>query len=451
MPLYQCLLLTQHRPKLSQDPGFSLTELLIGAAISIMVITAGGWGIISVLNRSQINNVQGERRKELNRSLDFITTEIRHASTVLAADTSDLKNLPSGISNPVAVLRLVNPALSEPVVYYTASPAAGNKAWRGPKVIYRWGPSINEKGQYDGTWIHQPVLDAIDDGTASVTCPVEAPKKPGDAPIPWTQSPSGTPRGFFACIDPSNRIAKLFHKSQLIDNVQSGVGNLPDNNLVALGQQQSYQLEDQAFARGSSDALGGTGKFEIRNGELVLTETANVKFRILGSDLRCGNSSPAVNVVSFINVSNYKQSPIQKLVNNSTHTNIEIDLGNLPRGTSVNFTGWVPPNNPPSPPLNPDNDCNLELSSGFGFNSITNPSQILILREGDAVPEITPVGAGIGAKPVDQMLQPYLDANRRITFQGTNYEAIVLFELWAKDRKQASYDLQDLVILANID
>ncbi len=450
MPFHPFPFLTQHQPESPQNHGFSLTELLIGAVISIVVISAGGWGVISVLSRSQINNVQGERRKELNRSLDFITTEIRHASTVLAADTSDLKNLPSGISDPVAVLRLVNPALSEPVVYYTAKPTAGNKAWRGPKVIYRWGPSIDEKGQYDGTWIHQPLLDAIDDGTATVTCPVEAPEKSGDAPIPWTQSPSGTPRGFFACIDPSNRIAKLFHKSKLIDDVQNGVGNVPDDNRVALGQQQSYQLEDQAFARGSSDTLGGTGKFEISNGELILTEDASVKFNILGSDLRCGNASPAVDVMSFINVSN-RQDPIQNLVNNSDKTNIPVPLENLPKGTSVNFTGWVPPNNPPSLPANLYNTCNLELPSGFGFNSITNPNQILILREGDAVPEITPVGAGLGAKPVDQMLQPYLDANKRITFQGTNYDAIVLFELWAKDKNQASYDLQDLVILASID
>ncbi|NJM75170.1 MAG: hypothetical protein HC852_04530 [Acaryochloridaceae cyanobacterium RU_4_10] len=98
----------------------------------------------SMIDASTVANAKTERRVELNRSLDFISNEVRKASSLVenaegAADPASFST--PGATSPTKVLMLNLPNAAAPVVYYVAQPSSGN--WSGPRVVYRWGPKFD--------------------------------------------------------------------------------------------------------------------------------------------------------------------------------------------------------------------------------------------------------------------------------------------------------------------
>jgi type II secretory pathway pseudopilin PulG len=409
--------------------GFTLTELLLAAGLTTMTILLGGWAVSHTTQASKANSSQSERKIELNRAQDFIASEIRQASGI------NLDNAPASFSPPTTeiasgsyqdVLRLRIQGTTQPVIYYLANPASSNQTWRGPKVLYRWGPPFNGNG-YDLTasWVHQPLIDALEDTASTVSCPLN-----------WTQSPTTNVTSFYACVDPSGKIAQLYNKGRVTKS---------------LGQTTPYLAESQAFTRGatlpfdikdcSGNVISGTGG----GCQITLTQPSNTQVRVLGSDIRCGASGTPVKTNATVRITRPEESTISESKDVDPNTLAEpFTYSNQPVGTTFDFTGKVIPQSE----NNPDNTCNLDVPAGSsGFNSISHPLQVKVLRHGDQVPANQAFGTG---KSVKDYLDGYIDNTGRVNLPKPESQSVVVFELWSRDPNQSAYDLQDLVLLVEI-
>ena len=186
--------------KLNSNSGFTLTELLVGLFMSIFVIGALGFGLMSILRVTQKGNSETLVRNESSRALDFISDEMRSAQSI-EVDMSDTNIDALGGSDYTdkkktgADVRLalnIPEVTGAPVVY---SVAPNISPWKGPLVIYRWGPNLRADGSYsdptDTTdWRNQALVDGISDVDQTVDC-----DNNGDG-----TDETITYQGFFACL-----------------------------------------------------------------------------------------------------------------------------------------------------------------------------------------------------------------------------------------------------------
>ncbi len=191
--------------KLNTNSGFTLTELLVGLFMSIFVIGALGFGLMTVLSTTQSENSKVKARTENSRALDFISDELRQAKTV----ETDVTNAPRFIiTGSTVVLALDIPEISnsatidtdsnantknERIVYYLKSNSGTN--WKGPQVLYRWGPPLDADGKYTaGTWQNQALIDGIN------STPIATSELDLSCPTATRTRTPATPAGFYACL-----------------------------------------------------------------------------------------------------------------------------------------------------------------------------------------------------------------------------------------------------------
>ena len=230
----------------NSNSGFTLTELLVGLFMSIFVVGALGFGLITVLQITQRENSKTAARNENSRALGFISDELRRASEIETDETNARTGTATGqfdVTGKTVVLALNIPEVntsadlgsdadagtSERIIYYL-QPATSN--WKGPLVLYRWGPPLNANGEYtNGTWGEQVLLDGIDNTTVSSPCPTGTPTP-------------ATPQGFYACITGTNT-AQLFLTGQT--QVASGVNDTQtnDSQVVARARTALGQRTDE--------------------------------------------------------------------------------------------------------------------------------------------------------------------------------------------------------------
>jgi hypothetical protein len=420
--------------------GFTLVELLVAAFLTLTVVSVSGWAVANMTALSRSGAAQNERRIELNRALDFISAEIRQSSKI----NGDEIPLPPEFSSPAnaeadaiqPVLRLTIQNIAHPIIYYIASPKPGVKTWLGPKMIYRWGPEFDTNGNYSSTtWTHQPLVDAIEETTATPACETG-----------WTASPKLSPTGFHACIDPQNRVAQLIQSGKLTRSAKASV---------------PYTAKAQVFARASGytpNLYAGCASSCIQTPPDSPPRPVTVSYQLVGSDLRCGVRGDPVKVRAIIRMTPppVGTSPIRQVIESGNPT--PIVFAPQPAGTTIDYTGVVLPQDKPKraevdPPYlletdnNPDNTCGLEEPSGpRGFNSETNPKQVIVLHHGEKPPSYA--GFGDGSQNVKGYLRDYIDAEGNIKLPNPEQQVIVLFELWSTDTDESMFDMQDLVLLA---
>lgn len=182
------------------NSGFTLTELLVGMIMSIFVIGALGFGLMQVLRVTQKGNSETAARNESSRALDFISDEMRRAESIVVDNSlTNIASLTSGSSptftaltkddgsggtvniKPSLVLNV--PGVTYPIIY-TVAPPQGTSPWKGPLVIYRWGPILDSDGTYKSTINSQALVDGVSDANQEATC--------GGSDVPY--------KGFFACV-----------------------------------------------------------------------------------------------------------------------------------------------------------------------------------------------------------------------------------------------------------
>jgi hypothetical protein len=425
--------------KLPSTKGFTLSEILIAAFLSSIVLSVSGWGVVSVLGASKASSSQSARRMEMDRSLEFIATEIQQAIKV-NEDTTSTPATPNPDINPASlqvVFRLTIPGLTQPVIYYIAAPLQLNRPWVGPNVVYRWGPLLDDNGAYTGNWAHLPLIDSIEDSNSgfdttatSLNCP-EDPANPGSR---WVATPLNNATGFYGCVDPTNRIAQIFHRGRIYKG---------------LGRTEPYLAQEQAFARAATvgGATTSTIIVPVATGRTQVPQNSTVDLQILGSDIRCGPGGAPMRTRLMINISQpdgTQQSQTYTIEPNNSPP-ISLNSVDLQSGGSISYTGMVPPDDPPG--NNPNNTCSLhEISNGVGFNSDTNLAQVRVLKHGDPVPDVAGFGGSLGTKA---MISTYVDRSTdRISLPDPQRQAIILFELGTTDQSRPAFDSQDIAILA---
>lgn len=420
--------------------GFTLVELMVAMLITSFVISATGFGLVTITNRDKREKAETERRVELNRALDFIADEVRQAKPIATDADADLDKVAPGFnpSDKTPVLTLQIPDVKQRVIYYIASPPS-DSVWLGPKVIYRWGPNFNNNGQYTNAdnapptgcssysacnpqnWQGEPLADLIVNST---------PSSNPNCDTGWTANPAVASRtGFYACVDPSGRIADIHLRGKLTD----AYGNTIKDNT---GNDLPLEVSSKVFARpGNSPFTLGVGSSNSggNGGTVTITQPSTVYIDVLGGDVACSSSASPIPTKTKINF-----TPQGASTPEITELSPPAKLFNKPvgAGTTLTVNGILEVGAT-------NNSCNI---SG-NYNSAThNGTQVLTLRNGDSVPNFPPFGTG---RTIDSYLTKYLDPGTR-TVKLADNQVIFLYELDATNSSLSSYDLQDLVVLATI-
>lgn len=309
--------------KNKSNSGFTLTELLVGLFMSIFVIGALGFGLMTVLATSQSETSKVKARTENSRALDFISDEVRRARNIETNVTSANVSGTGGtfsLTGKTPVFALDIPEINSrgKIVYYLKSTGLGN--WKGPQVLYRWGPPLDANGNYTtGDWNDQALIDGINDTTVSSPCTTSG----------VTVTPA-TPKGFYACITGTNT-AQLFLTGQT--KTANGVNDDSQTN------------DSKVVARARTRAANTTSTFT----------SVNWSVKGLGGQYECSRSATS-----------------------ATLWNMRTDFGN-DSAHPDNTTKWIKDsdNGKQPQPIEVDSSKALTITSsaigpGTGCNSIGN-------------------------------------------------------------------------------
>ncbi len=329
-----------YKPQLSA--GWTMTELLLASAMTVVVIGAAGVGLLAILKENRIANAKSEIQHDFNRGVEFISDEVRLADIIETDITeNNLKSVAptfwtqyqskinDGKITPILVLQANG--VDEPIVYYlkdkTQETSSDKTPWLGPQIIYRWGPYLEAdateaaKGAYQ-----QDKADVDGDGN---TTEVEPPSEWGSNALfdmllaswdtedfdkrrcnnqDWTRVPVPDAnysnlndasdqqiKGFFVCVkndplqidDPLNqRLVELHaHASFFLGDSIKDI-KLTNNAIT-------YGINTQVFARVPSPSKGGAGSaLFVQDGSYgspILTQPAevNIKKVVSGIEASC--------------------------------------------------------------------------------------------------------------------------------------------------------------------
>ena len=231
--------------------GFTLIELMMASMLTLVVVGVAGYGTVVMLRENTAAGAASDTQYNLNRAADFITEEIKMASSVVTTAPSPL---PSGCTTFVLGLNmtgLTNPTSGQTnSILYCLATTTASDVWLGKNVISRYGPALNADGSYGtGTWTLSPLVDLIAETPQNSTCPT--------TPSAWTRIPSGTPKGFFVCIDPKNKMIELHLSASALDINTSKAQTtqwINPNTSSRLGGMATYEIVTQTFVRAPSDA-----------------------------------------------------------------------------------------------------------------------------------------------------------------------------------------------------
>jgi prepilin-type N-terminal cleavage/methylation domain-containing protein len=423
--------------------GFTLMELMVAATLTTAVISAAGYGVASMISTSTASTSRSERRAELSRSNDFIATEIREGSGIVkntstftlpsASVTAFEASYSTKVTGTITKVLMVKPSATSttPIIYFAATPSTGS--WKGPRAIYRWGPAFNSTGGYsdEGTpssWVSEAVVDQIQAAS-------------GTAPSCPTGSTANGDSGFYICVDSLGTTSTdLYGKSaQIFQN-----GKISK----VLGASENYEVKMSAGSRKTSVtvapasfALGAIASpFTVTGGEIIRTTAGNISATVLGSDWRGCTGAPAVktSVKATVTVPAGSTAPAPQniTIDPAVGNYSSISFSNVPIGSKVSFVGNTP-----------SNSCDRKVNGGNGWSSVSNPNQVVILKHGASVP----ANGGFGPNSVSaaDYIKNYV-VNGKISLPYPERQAIILFELGVTDPTQSGFDLQDIVLLADM-
>jgi prepilin-type N-terminal cleavage/methylation domain-containing protein len=216
--------------KLMNGRGFTLVELLVAISITGIVISLAGSGLYTLMRANQRSQIETTDRLELEQALAFMTDEIKMSQQIKTDSISFLISKrgfkqASGSSAPQPVLVLYpaqNSGLTQPIVYYLADPPNAS-VWAGSRVIYRWGPTLLQNGNYsdgDGKDVTEILPTATVKYYNEVLIDRISAIAPAQAKVPCETSytdaaPIVSKRlGFYACIAPDKKSVKFWMYKQ---------------------------------------------------------------------------------------------------------------------------------------------------------------------------------------------------------------------------------------------
>jgi prepilin-type N-terminal cleavage/methylation domain-containing protein len=224
-----------------QRGGFTLFELLVAMAIMGIVMCLTGSGLYALMNANQRSQIETTDRLELEQALAFMTDEIKMSQQIITSISKKSPemqkfNSASG-SSAVQVVLVLKPAansgLTNPIIYYLADPP-NDSVWLGPRVIYRWGPTLLQNGNYsdgDGNdlakikpnsqveYFNEVVVDRMSDlvlDQAKISCGSGYSYFDFDS-----SSKSKDSSGFYTCMAPDQKSVKLWLNKQSSTSAKS--------------------------------------------------------------------------------------------------------------------------------------------------------------------------------------------------------------------------------------
>ncbi|MEA5536307.1 hypothetical protein [Crocosphaera sp. XPORK-15E] len=356
---------------------------------------------------NQKSTAKGELQYNTNRAIEFITEEVKpgikiESDAVAALSEAPDFTLPTG-AKPVLVIQIPN--IPQRIIYYTR-PAPN--PWHGPNTIERWGPKFQNDGQYDNseintpeTWEYSVLIDNIDNTATNPICASE-----------WQISNADAINGFHACVDSQQKLVKL--------NLATTATN------PVWHENLTYEVNTNAFARANmtQSITENSPSFKIIDKKLTIDKPANLKFEILGGDIACGAGGVTIPVATNLYVNGTQQT---------WNTNTPLSLPNQPAGSTFDVESIA---------------GNGAVCSNYSMTvstNNTNSSQVKVLVNGDAVPNITPFD---NQSTIESFLQKYIEDGK---IKLPDNQAIYLFEVGTTDQSSSAFDLQDNVVLATID
>jgi hypothetical protein len=162
--------------------------------------------LINLLRTNYRANADSEIRNNLNRTLEFVSDEVRRAkiiansqAEIITDKVPDWEEIPGAravLAFQIPDPRNPNNLLVQQIVYYTRNP---ENSLTGPRVLSRYGPNLNANGNYEiGNYIHSPVTDMLGAAAVNRNCPANFNR------IPANTDDVG---GFFACVhEDRNRV-----------------------------------------------------------------------------------------------------------------------------------------------------------------------------------------------------------------------------------------------------
>ena len=217
-----------HHPQQISQRGFTLVELLVALVITGIVISLTGTGLYALMNANQRSQIETTDRLELEQALAFMTDEIKMSQQVMTNIPSEATdfNQASG-ATAIQIILVLKPAigskLTKPIIYYLADPP-NSSVWLGLRVIYRWGPTLLQNGNYsdgDGKdvagilpgapieYFNEVLVDRISDrvtASANIAC-----ESSYNYSIPTAVTAR---KGFYACIAPAKKSVKIWMYKQ---------------------------------------------------------------------------------------------------------------------------------------------------------------------------------------------------------------------------------------------
>lgn len=432
----------------NSSDGYTLTELLIGASISVVVIGAAGMGLMNMLQGNKASTAEGDRITEVNRALEFISDEVRRAERI---ETNPSANLPTGFdpSNKEVVLALELPDLEQDnpddrVIYYVR-PKPDN-TWLGPNVIYRYGPPLDTAGgsYTDKNWVEQALIDRVNDQTITPTC---------------DNGTAIAAEGFAACVDSGEKVAQIYVNGQFAD-----YGG------------DTYQADVQVYARATEANIEGKDSkitFDI------LKASGSSKVKIIGSNMGCNPTGQECDVTTQF----YQQdgtTPIGSPISSGDNTSKDLNIGtNDPFVVTVSPS--VPSNlNNPYPSYfdasgnlnspqtglqnnNKDISVKVDLSKDYlQENPLTivgndfKIDQVVLLGDKSPLPQNDawnpdPQNNPNLFKKLTDILgsENFLDKDGDLQLEANQY--LLVFEVGQTDTAHKGFDLQDQIILITVD
>jgi type II secretory pathway pseudopilin PulG len=258
--------------------GFTITEVLLAGLMMLIVVLVAGNGVINLLRSNYRANADSEIQNNLNRTLEFVSDEVRRASRIANSEKQiTSEKVPKG-AQAVLAFQIPDPsnpgqALPDQIVYYTKG---SEDSLTGPRVLWRFGPNLNANGNYITpedikTWISSPVTDML-------AAPANNPNCPGN----FNRIPAlGNVDDFYTCV----RIVG----DQVILNANAQV-KMTTNEAV------NYSVSTRVFPKAiwglflltkPFDVAGDSGSAKNNNTLPVLTVPAAVTAKVIKGTKPC--------------------------------------------------------------------------------------------------------------------------------------------------------------------
>jgi prepilin-type N-terminal cleavage/methylation domain-containing protein len=212
--------------------GFTLIEIMLALSVTGIVLTLAGAGLFSLMNADRRSQIETTDRLELEQALSFISDEIKMSQQIatslpIKGNSESSKFKPASGSSDIQSILILNPSpssgLTDPIIYYLAKPPK-RSVWVGSRVIYRWGPTLLQNGNYSNgrgqdistivrgsavEYYNEVVLDRMSDRIST------EPNSSCDNGYDLTVPNPVDRLGFYTCIATDRKSVKLWMHKQL--------------------------------------------------------------------------------------------------------------------------------------------------------------------------------------------------------------------------------------------